>query len=317
VAHKSYAAIIVRSPEQMVMGELAREPLAAGQVRVCVEATGVNPVDAGNRLEPSWAGLSYPFVVGYEFAGEVMEVEAPTSDYREGDRVWGLLPVRGTPFGAYAEEVVASVDHVGLRPQGLDPLEAAVLPLAGGTAVQLFNRLDPQRGELMLVHGAAGGVGHLLVQLARARGVKIAAPASTGRHAFLARLGVEVIVDRHHPDALRMAREQAGGDFHVVADLVGGQIAGSLPLMAEGGRAGAVASLDGDLSEALDRNITLHGVLVRPGQDVLAQLNELVNKGRVRPHVREALPLAAAEQAHDHLSRGGAEGKIVLTMKRH
>src|SRR5206468_9866858 len=106
-------------------------------------------------------------------------------------------PVRGTRWGAYAEEVVVDAGHVGLRPASLEPIEAAALPLSGGTALQMLDRLAPTAGEWMLVHGAAGGVGHLLVQLARDRGVHVDASASLARHAFLEQLGVSAIADRH------------------------------------------------------------------------------------------------------------------------
>jgi NADPH2:quinone reductase len=296
---------------------MPRRPLGGSQVRVAVEAAGANPVDAGNRADPEWAGLVAPYVVGYEFAGRVEEAGELVQDLRVGDAVWGLLPVRGTRWGAYAEEVVADARFVAVRPHSLDPTEAAALPLVGVTALQLLNRLDPAPGEWILVHGAAGGVGHVFVQLAHARGALVAAPAGLARHDLLRELAVEVLVDRHEPDAIQMARDEAGADFAMVADLVGqGALAASLNVIRELGRAGSIVELAGDLEEAVDRNVTLHGVLVQPGRDALDSLRALADAGQVRPVLDQVLPLEDVRRAHERLETGSGQGKIVLSATR-
>lgn len=299
----------------MVAGELPPRPVRPGQVRVRVDAAGVNPVDAGNRADAEWAGIQVPYVVGYEFAGEVTEIGDGVQSLVVGAAVWGLLPVRGTRWGAYAQDVVTEARFVTPRPDRLTLAEAAGLPLAGATALQLLERLDPAPGEWMLVHGAAGGVGHLLVQMARARGARIAAAASPPRHALLERLGVEVIVDRLRPGALAAVSDAVGRPLPLVADLVGsGCLRASLDLMAEGGRAGSVVELSGDLDEAVDRNVTLHGVLVRPGADVLVALDSLVARGVIHPEIDEVLPLEQAARAHERVETGSGQGKLVLTV---
>jgi NADPH:quinone reductase-like Zn-dependent oxidoreductase len=280
-----------------------------------VQASGVNPVDAGNRADPTWAAISPPFVVGYECSGTVVEVGARVDHVVEGDEVWVLLPVRGTRWGTYAEELVADARFVARRPGALTSFEAAALPLAGATALQLLDRLDPAPGAWVLVHGAAGGVGHLFVQLARARGARIAAPASEARHELLRSLGVEVVVDRRRPDALEQARELAGGDFPVCADLVGRQLlAASLPFLADGARAGSIVELTGDYEEAVDRNMTLHGVLVRPGRDSLEALARVVENSALRPHIADVVPLQECRRVHERLETGSGQGKIVLVV---
>jgi NADPH2:quinone reductase len=311
--HATYAAMVVRFPGEVELATLERSALAGKAVRVAVEAVGVNPVDAGNRADGTWAGLDAPYVVGYEFAGRVLAIGRAVSDLEPGDDVWGLLPVRGTRWGAYAEEVVADAAFVAHRPPALSALEAAALPLAGGTALQILERLQPQAGEWMLVHGAGGGVGHLLVHLAHDLGVQIAAPASAARRMFLESLGVGAVVDRAQPEPLRAARERVGADFPLVADLVGGGLlAASLPLMAEGGRAAAIVDLAGDLDEALDRNITVHGVLLRPGRELLGSLGRLVERGVLRPTLDEVLPLTEAARALRRVASGSGRGKVVL-----
>jgi NADPH2:quinone reductase len=297
-------------PEAMRLRQLPAPRPGPGQVVVAVEAAGVNPVDAGNRADPSWAGICPPYVVGYELAGRV---QVGAAGWRPGDAVWGLLPVRGTRWGAYAELVALDAGLIGPRPPGLSAVEAASLPLAGATAVQLLDRLDPRPGEWVLVHGAAGGVGSLFVQLARARGARVAASASAQRAPLLGQLGAEVFLDRHAGAVARRARRAIGQDLDMVADLVGhGNLAASLPVVREGGRAGSIVELAGDLELAVDRNITLHGVLVRPSQRVLGALAAAVAEGWLRPVVDQVLDLAEAAVAHRRVESGRGQGKVVL-----
>src|SRR6266545_1882728 len=193
-------ALVVRQPggpEAMRLQQLPAPQPGPHQVVVAVEAVGVNPVDAENRADPSWAGLRPPYVVGYEVAGRIQAVGDSGAGWRRGELVWGLLPVRGTRWGAYAELVAIDAALVGPRPPSLSAVQAASLPLAGATAIQLLDRLDPKPGEWVLVHGAAGGVGSLFVQLARARGARVVASASAQRQPLLRDLGAEVFLDRH------------------------------------------------------------------------------------------------------------------------
>jgi NADPH2:quinone reductase len=299
-------------PEAMRLQQLPAPQPGPGQVVVAVEAVGVNPVDAANRADPTWAGVHPPYVVGYELAGRI-QAAGEAADWRGGEPVWGLLPVRGTRWGTYAELVTLDAALVARRPPSLSAVQAASLPLAGATAVQLLDRLDPRPGEWLLVHGAAGGVGSLLVQLARARRARVVASASAQREPLLRELGAEVFVDRHAGRVAERACRVIGQELDLVADLVGdGTLAASLPMVKQGGRAGSIVELAGDLEPAVDRNLTLEGVLVRPSRAVLEVLAAAVADGVLRPVVDQVLDWTDAALAHRRVESRRGQGKVVL-----
>jgi NADPH2:quinone reductase len=300
-------AVLVRQPggpEALEVTDLA-EPLAGpDRVLVDVEAVGVNPVDIGTRTDPTWAGIAPPYVLGYEFAGRVVET---------GEAVWGLLPVQGTPYGALAERIAVEREYVAARPPELDPIVAAALPLAGCTALQVLQRMPLAAGSWVLVHGAAGGVGHLLVQMARGLGLRVAASARYDDRRRLEELGVDLWLDRTVPSPAAAAVGELGQELDAVVDLVGGRLEPSLPHVRVGGHAATIVDLAGDLDLAIDRNIDLHGVLMRAGRDRLYELASEVSAG-VRPHVADTYPLERVADAHRRLEAGRVGGKLVITL---
>jgi NADPH:quinone reductase len=273
-------------------------------VLVEVEAAGVNPVDTGNRADPTWAGISPPYVVGYELAGRVADT---------GEPVWSLLPVQGTTNGALAERVAVPREYLAPRPPELDPIVAAALPMAGCTALQVLQRMPLGAGSWVLVYGAAGGVGHLLIQMARGLGLRVAAAGWPEYRQRLEELGVELWLNRSDPTPAATTAQALGHELDAVVDLVGGQLAPSLPYVRVGGHAATIVDLTGDLDLAIDRNIDLHGLLVRPGRDRLYELAAEVAAG-VRPIVTETYPLERVADAHRRLESGRVGGKLVVTL---
>jgi NADPH:quinone reductase len=282
-----------------------REPVPGpDDVLVEVEAAGVNPVDTGNRADPTWAGISPPYVVGYELAGRVADT---------GEPVWSLLPVQGTTNGALAERVAVPREYLAPRPPELDPIVAAALPMAGCTALQVLQRMPLGAGSWVLVYGAAGGVGHLLIQMARGLGLRVAAAGWPEYRQRLEELGVELWLNRSDPTPAATTAQALGHELDAVVDLVGGQLAPSLPYVRVGGHAATIVDLTGDLDLAIDRNIDLHGLLVRPGRDRLYELAAEVAAG-VRPIVTETYPLERVADAHRRLESGRVGGKLVVTL---
>jgi NADPH2:quinone reductase len=300
-------AVVVQQPggpEALRLVDLPEPVAGPDDVLVEVEAVGVNPVDLGNRSDPTWAGISPPYVVGYDLAGRVVET---------GEPVWALLPVQGTTHGALAERVAVPKQLLAPRPPELDPIVVAALPMAGCTALQVLQRMPLEAGSWVLVHGAAGGVGHLLVQMARGLGHHVAAACRFEERARLEELGVELLLDRSEADPARAAVDKLGDELDAVVDLVGGQLEASLPHVRVGGHAATIVDLTGDLDLAIDRNIDLHGVLMRAGRDRLYELAAEVAAG-VRPHVTDTYPLERVADAHRRLEAGRVGGKLVITL---
>jgi NADPH:quinone reductase-like Zn-dependent oxidoreductase len=300
-------AVVVEQPggpEALTLRTLPRPSPSHGEVLVEVEAVGVNPVDCGTRADPSWAAVEAPYVVGYEFSGRLAG---------SGEEVWGLLPVQGTRWGALAEQVVVPAGLVAPRPPELDAVTAAALPLAGCTALQVLERLRLPEGSWLLVHGAAGGVGHLLVQMAARRGLHVAAASRPEDRGRLEGLGVELWLDRAVLDPPAAATRSLGHELDAVVDLVGGLLELSLPHISIGGHAATIVDLSGDLDLAIDRNLDLHGVLLRAGADRLDALALEVAAG-VRPKVVATYPLERTGDAHRRLEAGRVGSKLVVTL---
>lgn len=303
-------------PEVLRVREIEGPAPGPGQVRVAVHAAGTNPVDTGNRQDGAWAGIRPPVVLGYDVSGVVEAVGSDVVDFAPGDEVFYMPDFLGNPWGGYAEYHVAEAAIVARKPHSLSHVEAAALPLAGGTAYAVVaGRLAVQRGEWLLIHGAAGGVGSLAVQIAVARGARVIAVASAHHHSVLRDLGAEACIDYHDRDVAQEARQIAGA-VDAVADFVGGDtVARSLVALRPYGCAASITSLSGDLDLALDRNVTIHGVLVRPDRTVLDLLREMVEAGTVRPLVDAVLPLERAAEAHRRLESRHGRGKVILQVR--
>lgn len=228
-----------------------------------------------------------------------------------GDEVLGLIhfPSHG---GAYAEYVTPPAHQLARKPAGLDHLAAAGLPLAGLTAQQAFDLAGVESGQRVLVHAAAGGVGHLAVQLAKARGATVIGTARAAKHDFLRGLGADELVDY-----TEQPFEEAVRDADVVLDTVGGEY-GHRSLRALR-RGGTLVALIGRIEDAVVDAARHAGVrvvnhLVYPDGQGLARLVELVERGALRVEVERALPLERAAEAHSLSESGRARGKIVLTV---
>ena len=301
-------------PAQLRLTE-TEDPLPGpGQVRVAVAAAGVNPVDAGNRADGSWAGLRAPCVLGYDIAGLIESVGPGVTNWRPGDRVMAMTHF---PDGAggYAELAIVNADQLARIGPGTSMTEAAATPLAAGTAWDVLERLSLPPAATLLVLGGSGGVGLFLLQLAAARGINAVAVGRQAMHPKMLALGAAACIDYTSEDVPTRTVYVAGGQVDAIADLVGGSLAQTaLPALRNGGQIAAIATPELDLGALIDANITFHGVLIGDDGRRTRQLAALLAGNKLRPVISHELPLAEAAEAHRILEGGHAGGKIVLTV---
>jgi NADPH2:quinone reductase len=284
-----------------------------GQILVRVAASGVNPVDAGNRSDGAWARLSAPFIVGSDASGTVAQVGADVEGFAVGDEVFYFSPIIEPAGGSCAEYQIVDAAIVAPRPRTLSHLESAAIPLAGGTAYELVvRRLGVGDGERVLIHAAAGGVGGYAVQLAKLAGAVVLAVASDRHTDYLRALGADHVVDYRNSE-VNSSVAALVGEVDAVVDLVGGETpTASLEVLRHGGRLATAVALTGDFELAIDKNQTLHGVLVEPDADRLRLLAEVADSGELRPPPLEIYALEDIVAAHTRIEQGHGRGKVVI-----
>jgi NADPH:quinone reductase-like Zn-dependent oxidoreductase len=296
-------------PEVLELVDVPRPEPGPTEVLVRVVAAGVNPVDWKVRARGGFLGEP-PFTVGWDVAGVVEELGRGVTRFAPGDRVFGM-PWFPREAAAYAEFVTAPSRQLARTPDGLDDVGAAALPLAGLTAWQaLVETAGAGPESRVLVLAAAGGVGHLAVQIAKARGAYVIGTARAEKHPFLASLGVNEAIDyTTGPLAGRLR------DVDVVLDLVGGEAAeDALPTLRDGGTLVTVTGDAGRLRELAAGRIRVAGLLVEPDRAGMEALAALAADGVLRPHVSAAFDLADAARAHEAMETGRTLGKLVLTI---
>src|SRR3954469_22533715 len=298
-------------PDVLQEVELDRPEPGGGQVLVAVHAAGVNPTDWMHRRLGLHLGEP-PFTLGWDVSGVVEAVGFGVSLFKPGDEVMGMLPY---PYGAgsHAEYVAGPARAFVPKPAALSHVEAGALALAALTAWQaLVDNARVQPGQRVLVHAAAGGVGHLAVQIAKARGAYVIATASAAQHDLPAELGVDEAVDYRSQKF-----EDVVQPVDVVYDLIGGDVAErSLDVLHPDGiqisLPSAAAAVTVEAAKA--RGLHAVGMMVEPDGDGLEELAALVEAGTLQVLVDWAFPLAEAADAHHFGEAGRPTGKIVLVV---
>ncbi|MBS7458682.1 NADP-dependent oxidoreductase [Coralloluteibacterium stylophorae] len=289
-----------------VAGVPLPEP-AAGQVRVRVRAAGVQHMDLAQR--GGWFGggrddaLPFPRRIGSEFAGRIDMAGPGVYGLAVGDDVLGWCE-----RGAYADAVCVPASQCVARPPLLDWAAAAALPDAGQSAHVALACLRLQRGETLLIHGAAGGVGSMAVQLARLAGVRVVGTAREANHAYLHALGAEPVA--YGPGLASRVRALAPHGVDAALDAAGSEAAlrASLALVAEPARIGSlVRKADAEAAGA-------QAIRVRRSRTALLELVDLCARGLLHVHLRAVFPMVQAAAAHRLLARGHGCGRVALWM---
>ncbi|MFF5473662.1 NADP-dependent oxidoreductase [Streptomyces achromogenes] len=298
-------------PEVLEYGELRDPKVGPDQVLVEVRASAVNPVDWKCRegyLEPLLDAV-FPVVPGWDVSGVVVRPGASVTEFSPGDEVIGYVREDFLSRGTCAEYVAAPVRALARKPRTLSFEEAAGLPLAGLTAYQvLVKALQVKRGETVLVHAAAGGVGSLAVQIAAHLGARVLGTAGEANHDYVRTLGGEPVA--YGEGLAERVRGLAPEGVDAVFDTVGGDtLTVSANLLAPEGRLASIA--DPEVREYGGRY-----VFVRPDADDLARLSEWADQGVLSVHVQRTFPLERTADAHRLNQEGHTRGKIVVTVDR-
>jgi NADPH:quinone reductase-like Zn-dependent oxidoreductase len=289
--------------DKLELLDLDPPPVAPDGVLVRVRAAALNPVDVGIR-EGRLAGgfpATFPVILGWDAAGVVEKVGPAVTWFRPGDEVYGYCRRHNLQYGTYAEFTTVPEGFLAPKPSSLSFEQAAAIPLAGLTAHQSLEALGLRGGETLFVNSGSGGVGHLAIQLAVARGAQVIAAASPRNHDFLRELGAEPVDYELDgvPAGVDAAFDMRGGDEQRQA----------CALLRRGGR---IVSIRQPPEER--EGYEAHYVFVRPSGYDLAEMNDLIADGRLRPHVEASYPLERAAEAMEHLEDGHVRGKLVLTV---
>jgi NADPH:quinone reductase-like Zn-dependent oxidoreductase len=323
-------------PDVLHYEDAPRPKLEAGELLVRVHAVGLNPPDwylrDGYRsLPPEWQPVGdFPIILGTDVSGVVVGVADDVGCFAVSDEVYSMVRFPEGMFGgsrAYAEYVSLPASQAALKPAGLDHVHAAAVPMSLLTAWQFMiaeghdvpNPIQPHRhepvplgGKTVLVNGAAGGVGHFAVQIAKWKGARVIAVASGEHAAFLRDLGADMFIDytKTRPEAVVR-------DVDLVIDTIGGPTSSRfLPTLKRGGALFPVFGLGASGGEEAARlGVTVSTTQVRSGGAQLEEVGRLLDAGTIRVAIDSIFPLAGARQAHERAAKGHIRGKLVLAVE--
>jgi NADPH:quinone reductase-like Zn-dependent oxidoreductase len=304
-------------PKALMYEEVPRPEPGPGEVLVRVHAAGLNPPDwyartgFANLPEAMRPKLLLPFTPGSDVSGVVAAIGPQVTGLGEGDAVFGLVrfPQLNNGGRGYAEYTTSPASHLARKPAGIDHVHAAGVPMAGLTAYQfLFDHVRLEPNKTVLVNGAAGGVGHFLLQLAKSRGARVIGVASGRHEAFLRELGVDQFIDYTTTTVEEMVR-----DVDHLLDTVGGPHGHRfLPVLKRGGTLSPVFYGEYRRERGAELGITFPSGQVHSDGTQMAELARLIDAGHLRVGIDSVFPLADAAKAHERAEQGHIQGKIVL-----
>ena len=322
-------------PEVMQYEDAPVPELASGEVLVRVQAVGINPPDWYLRdgyktLPPEWRPkVTFPLILGTDVSGVVEAIADDVKGFSVGDEVYSMVRFPSGLAGgsrAYAEYVNVSVSELALKPEGIDHVHATGAPMSLLTAWQFMIDLGhnepnpvqakqhapvPLEGKTVLVNGAAGGVGHFVLQLAKWKGAHVIAVASGKNEGFLRELGADEFIDY-----TKAKPEDVVHDVDLVIDAVGGPTTGRfLRTIKRGGALFPIFPLGFSGGEEAEKlGVTVSATQVRSNGPQLAQVARLLDSGTVRVAIDSTFPFADARKAHEKAAEGHTQGKIVLVV---
>lgn len=298
-------------PEVLKYEDAPRPEAGEGEVLVRVHAVGVNPLDWKVRegYMKDWLHHKLPLILGWDLSGVVEAVGPQVTLLKLGDEVYGRPDT--SRDGAYAEYIVVREAEVAGKPKTLDHLHSGGIALAGLTAWQaLFDMAGLAAGQTVLIHGAAGGVGHFAVQLAKSKGAKVIGTAKAEDVDLVRELGADEVIDYQHA-----AFDEVVSDVDVVLDVIGGETQQrSLKVLKKGGVLVSTLAIESP-EAAQERGVKAVTVMAHPDAEDLTQIAELVDAGKVKPVISTILPLSEARRAHETMQSVHTRGKIMLSVE--
>ncbi|MER8693058.1 NADP-dependent oxidoreductase [Mesorhizobium opportunistum] len=300
----------VGGPDVLVIANQPDPSPEAGEVLVRVKAAGINPVDGAVRAGYYPLLGEPPFILGWDISGAVEALGDGVTAFKVGDEVFGM-PRFPKQAAAYAELAAVPADEIALKPERADHIQAGALPLAGLTAWQgLVHHGGLKSGQRVLVHAGAGGVGHLAVQIAKARGAYVIATASPNKLDFVRKLGADEVIDYTKGDFTSQI-----SDIDLVLEPVGGDHADrSLKIIKSGGVLVSLLNVnDATRADAAAREIRVERMSVVPDREGLVELGRLIDANKLTVHVAKSFLLEEAGAAHAFLATRPI-GKVALTV---
>lgn len=304
-----------------VVKDIPKPTAGAGQVLVKVEVAGINPFDWKLRagFAKDYLPLEFPVVMGGDFTGVVENVGPPAggdvSDlpagrqgFAVGEEVYGQAASYGGGSGAFAEFATAAVLKIAKKPKNVDFIQAASLPLVGVSVVQaLDGHIKLKKGQKILIHGGAGGIGSIAIQFAKALGAYVATTVSGDDLEYVRGLGADEVIDYKKED---FTKKISG--FDAVFDTVGGDVTDKSFLVLKKG--GIIVSMAGKPNEELAKKfgVTAIGQNTDGNTQKLDRLRELVESGKVKPQVDRVFELDQVREAFTFQETGHPRGKVVL-----
>jgi len=285
-----------------------------GQVTVEVYATSLNPFDWKLRegFMKQMVPLKFPFTIGGDFSGVVTKLGTSVDrSFKVGDEVYGQALVLTGASGAIAEFATVNVSNSALKPENIDFVTAAALPLVGSSAIDaLEEHIGLKSGNKILIHGGAGGIGHIAIQMAKRLGAYVAATASSIDIEFVRSLGADEVIDYK-----TQKFEEILQDLDAVFDTVGGQTTDkSFKVLKKGG---IIVSMLGAPNPELAKQygVTAIGQNTKITSAKLNRLTELADSGAIKPHIDKVFPLEQIRKAFEYLEKGHPRGKVVVKIK--
>jgi NADPH:quinone reductase-like Zn-dependent oxidoreductase len=300
--------------DKLKIADLPKPQAGDGEVVVRIHAASVNPVDW--KIREGWLKdmfpHRFPIILGWDLAGEVEEGGSNTGRFKSGDPVYAYARMPEIQKGTYAEYIALPESYLARKPNNLNMIEAASIPLTTLTAYQMLEAGRLQAGESVFILGASGGVGSSAIQLAAIRGARVIGLASADNHAYIKSLGADASIDYKRGDFIQSLGELVPQGADLVLDLVGGDtLARGQLCVRPGGRLVSIIELV-DEEDLKQRDVRFAYVFVEPNGHQLDDIRELIENGRFKPNVTHTFGLDEAVKAHAQIETGHTRGKIVL-----